>query len=105
MRIIYGYLKGEKHLALTFGSLRHTSSGRKRKPLPKSKRYTPKFQPLEEATVYRRETKEYKSADVAGVDTTLSARHKLDSKYTIAPAYNKGAYQVISKENIQDIGR
>jgi hypothetical protein len=27
------------------------------------------------------------------------------SKYTIAPAYNKGAYQVIGKENIKDIGR
>jgi hypothetical protein len=25
--------------------------------------------------------------------------------FTVAPAYNKGAYQVISKENIKDIGR
>ena len=92
-------------MALTFGSLRHTSSGRKRRPLPTVKRYTPKFQPLEDTDVYRRETKEYKSADVVGVDTTLSTRHKLDSKYTIAPAYNKGAYQVISRENVKDIGR
>ena len=49
--------------------------------------------------------KSIESADVSGADTTLSARHKLDSKYTIAPAYNKGAYQVISRENVQDIGR
>jgi len=28
-----------------------------------------------------------------------------DVNFTVAPAYNKGAYQVISKENIQDIGR
>jgi len=26
-------------------------------------------------------------------------------KFTVAPAYNKGAYQVISKSNIKDIGR
>ena len=26
-------------------------------------------------------------------------------KFTIAPAYNKGAYQVISKNNVKDIGR
>jgi len=25
--------------------------------------------------------------------------------FTIAPAYNKGPYQVISKSNIKDIGR
>ena len=25
--------------------------------------------------------------------------------FTVAPAYNKGAYQVISKSNIKDIGR
>ena len=26
-------------------------------------------------------------------------------KFTIAPAYNKGAYQVISKSNVKDIGK
>ena len=26
-------------------------------------------------------------------------------KFTIAPAYNKGAYQVIKKNNVKDIGR
>ena len=25
--------------------------------------------------------------------------------YTVAPAYNKGAYQLITKDNIKDIGR
>ena len=49
-------------MALTFGSLRHTTSGRKRKPLPKAKRYTPKFEELETRTVYRRETPYYPSA-------------------------------------------
>ena len=92
-------------MALTFGSLRHTSSGRKRKPLPRAKRYTPEFQPLEQKPVYRRETKQYKSALINSMDTTIDARHELSSKYTIAPAYNKGAYQLISRDNVQDIGR
>lgn len=30
---------------------------------------------------------------------------KISSQYTIAPAYNKGAYQVIGKNNIKDIGK
>ena len=92
-------------MALTFGSLRHTSSGRKRKPLPRAKRYTAKFQPLEQKPVYRRETKQYKSAEIDSIDTTVDARHELSSKYMIAPAYNKGAYQVITKNNVKDIGR
>ena len=29
----------------------------------------------------------------------------ISSQYTIAPAYNKGAYQVIGKNNIKDIGK
>jgi|TARA_R110000796_G_scaffold51291_1_gene120886 hypothetical protein len=28
-----------------------------------------------------------------------------EADFTVAPAYNKGAYQVISRENIKDIGR
>ena len=29
----------------------------------------------------------------------------IDHNFTIAPAYNKGGYQVISQSNIKDIGR
>ena len=29
----------------------------------------------------------------------------MNHNFTIAPAYNKGAYQVITKDNIKDIGR
>jgi len=35
----------------------------------------------------------------------LSYQKEVSSKYTVAIAYNKGAYQVISRENIKDIGR
>ena len=32
-------------------------------------------------------------------------KKEISSGYTVAPAYNKGAYQVIGKSNIKDIGR
>lgn len=32
-------------------------------------------------------------------------RRRISSQYTIAPAYNKGAYQVIPKDDIKHIGR
>ena len=32
-------------------------------------------------------------------------RKLLDHNFTIAPAYNKGAYQVISRRDVKDIGR
>ena len=39
--------------------------------------------------------------------TTISDDWRLreGKKFTIAPAYNKGGYQVISPENIKDIGK
>ena len=43
-----------------------------------------------------------------GGTTTIPAnnwRLKESKKFTIAPAYNKGGYQVISKENIKNIGK
>ena len=75
-------------MAIQFGSLRHSPSGRKRKPLPKSKGYTPKFEPLQESTAYRRDTKEYKSvADTKVVEQIVdtSYRAEVSAKYTLAP--------------------
>ena len=88
------------------GSMNYTYSGRKRKPLPKTKKiiregvYVP-------SAPYRRETKEYKSAPLTPYREVSSVEYKREQskKYTLAPAYNKGAYQVISKENIRDIGK
>ena len=37
------------------------------------------------------------------VDNTYKI--EASKNYTVAPAYNKGAYQVISKENIEHIGK
>ena len=40
------------------------------------------------------------------IPTGVAAKRKLhDHNFTIAPAYNKGAYQVISRKDIKDIGR
>ena len=49
-------------------------------------------------------------ADVPSMDTRVLGavtppRKSYTSNHTIAPAYNKGAYQVISPKNIKDIGR
>jgi hypothetical protein len=60
--------------------------------------------------VYRRETKYIPSLNsTGGVDSCSKKDNteqlKVSSNYTIAPAYNKGAYQVITKESIKDIGR
>ena len=95
-------------MAITFGSLRHTTSGRKRKPFPKAKQYTPEFKELETRTSYRRETPYYPSAKAKS--TYISApdnSYKIEESknFTIAPAYNKGAYQVINNTDIKDIGR
>ena len=60
--------------------------------------------------VPRRETKYIPSRmDMGSIDSCAkkdnSERLKISSNYTIAPAYNKGAYQVITKENVKDIGK
>ena len=45
--------------------------------------------------------------DGIGVATRKDESYKVEvsKQYTIAPAYNKGGYQVIGKDNIKDIGR
>lgn len=95
-------------MALTFGSLRHTTSGRKRKPLPKAKRYTPEFKELDTKDLYRRETPYYPSMKETGTYKPApdnSYKVEESKNFTVAPAYNKGAYQVISRSNVKDIGR
>ena len=36
---------------------------------------------------------------------TYSKKRGRVQKYTVAPAYNKGAYQLITKDNVKDIGK
>jgi len=96
-------------MAMFYGSLRHTTSGRKKKQQRGRKNiYKPAFRPMQSTDTYRRETPEYKSAEITSAITHKveeNFRKTVSEKYTIAPAYNKGAYQVISRENVKDIGR
>ena len=100
-------------MAVFFGSMNHTISGRKRKAQQKRAKATSIYKELgKDSEAYRRETPEYKSADmtkanhdVLTVGTNEREKQVISSNYTIAPAYNKGAYQVISRENIKDIGK
>ena len=47
------------------------------------------------------------SNQIGGTTTVPSDNWRLQEskKFTIAPAYNKGGYQVISKDNIKNIGK
>jgi hypothetical protein len=96
-------------MAIFHGSITHTYSGRKKKQQRGRKNiYKPAFRVLKATEPYRRETPEYKSAEIVSAVTEKvedNFRKDISAKYTIAPAYNKGAYQVISRENVKDIGR
>lgn len=96
-------------MAIFHGSITHTYSGRKKKQQRGRKNiYKPAFRVLQATELYRRETLEYKSAEIVSAVTEKvedNFRKDISAKYTIAPAYNKGAYQVISRENVRDIGR
>lgn len=90
------------------GSNNYTYSGRRKNAIRKVRKVKPIFKPLQATDAYRRETPEYKSAEVTTAVThkvEQNFRKTVSSKYTIAPAYNKGAYQVISRENVKDIGK
>ena len=45
------------------------------------------------------------SKDTRALGAVTPPRKSYNSTHTIAPAYNKGPYQVISQTNIKDIGR
>ena len=109
------------------GSLRYDMHGRKRKaykknnPTPKKRKHTtvakalqPKTNPVLEA--HKEHQRKYPSLGLdtpsrssgkgTGMDTKWQQEKKeISSGYTVAPAYNKGAYQVIGKSNIKDIGK
>ena len=50
-------------------------------------------------------TRKIPSLDTRALGAVTPPRKKYRSNHTIAPAYNKGAYQVISQSNIKDIGK
>ena len=105
------------------GSLRYDMNGRKRKMAKKSMSSARKvrasksdFKPLKisQADLDRQaraqeHREKYPSMGngigTASVSADTSWKREESKNFTIAPAYNKGAYQVITKNNIKDIGK
>ena len=94
------------------GSLNHSLSGRKKKSIGKRGKSTNQKQredptrgtwspPPPMAHTIRAQ---YPSAPTSMGQTPRIEREKSD-KYTVAIAYNKGAYQVIPKDDIKHIGK
>lgn len=91
------------------GSLNHTPSGRrKRKTYTNKKKQNVKaFKTYTKSLQYIRDSVSYPSRTNTSVPVKVdrSVEIEISSNYTIAPAYNKGAYQVISSANVRDIGK
>ena len=89
------------------GSMMYDQYGRKRKvkKLYTSKKATPNFanqkakQFKEASSIPSMPVGEYK------VPTDNSYKKEVSKQYTVSIAYNKGAYQVIPKKEIKDIGK
>ena len=95
---------------IVHGSIRHDYSGKKRKKLPRPTKRVQKFEEftgLPQPTAYR--PNDYPSVTSTPASTTpktdQSYRQEISSQYTVSIPYNKGAYQVISKENLEEIGK
>ena len=97
------------------GNMRYSPSGRKRKTNAYKKKRKPVFKKqntpkpnsrLEEIKAHR---EKYPSLSIGSTKPTEpvdnSYKQEVSKKYTVAIAYNKGAYQVIPNENIKDIGK
>ena len=89
------------------GSFNHSPCGRKRNKIRKVKKTQPAFRPLQARQDSRRETPEYPSAPITKYTPAKDQSYKADvsKSYTVAIAYNKGAYQVIPKSSVKDIGK
>lgn len=95
---------------MIYGDMRRLPSGRKKtyNAWSSKKRTQRKFEEYVPPKTYRRECVEYPSADCSGLSThkdSSTYRQEESKKFTVAPAYNKGAYQVVSSEDVEYIGK
>ena len=98
------------------GSLNYDSHGRRRKTV-RTKRRSHKSKWTKVGAVAQQGEHRICTAKVAGSipvsSTSAGTGTKVDNswkleiskKYTIAPAYNKGAYQVIPRDDVEHIGK
>lgn len=100
------------------GSINHSFSGRKRKTFTPTRKKAKEFIPMDHAVVpndaylkWQEDMKKYKSAgfvptDMAGRTPKDDAyKQEVSKNYTVSIAFNKGAYQVISNQDIKHIGK
>ena len=98
------------------GSLRYDMHGRKRKTKSLNTPRRPKiteFKPYQPAKSLAQQLSEehrekYPSMPISSTYTPNrddSWKQEESKNFTIAPAYNKGAYQVIPRDGVKDIGR
>ena len=97
---------------MIYGSMRHYPNGKKKKTnyWKKSKPRQREFKEYVPETVgFWRETPQIPSKGVGNPTTspttTPELKKEVSSRYTVAPAYNKGAYQVIPRDEVKDIGK
>ena len=98
------------------GSLNYDSHGRRRKTV-RTKRKSHKSKWTKVGAVAQQGEQRICTAKVAGsipVSSTNAGKGtkpdnswkvEIIKQYTIAPAYNKGAYQVIPRKEVKDIGK
>jgi len=95
------------------GSMQHTASGRKRKTSAWSKPRKRKTE-FKELTNYSigqatrgQDTTQYNSGALTKYQPAkdVSYKREVSKNFTVAPAYNKGAYQVIPTTDVHLIGR
>ena len=98
------------------GSMRYSVNGRKKKNahLYRKKRQSNKMTKGAVAQQGERRTCTAKVAGSIPVSSTNAGKGtavdnswkvEISKKYTVAPAYNKGAYQVIPREDVEHIGK
>ena len=100
------------------GSMGFTPSGRKRKKFKAPKKKKREFVPLDRAVVpsyeymlwEKNQREQYPSVGFTpdpqyGKHKKEDYRAEVSKKYTISVAYNKGAYQVIPQDDVENIGK
>lgn len=91
------------------GSIGYTYSGRKKKRIVSRKPAVTWQDYTAEQKTFLRETPDYPSykSELVPLQTPRNTDYKkeISSNYTISIPYNKGGYQVISHQNVKDIGK
>ena len=109
-------------MGMFYGSMTHSYSGKRRKTNAWKRKSAPRKcrteslrveshikSRMDEINAHRERYPSYvckvSEATAMGTVRDDSYKKEISKNYTVAPAYNKGAYQVIGKNNIKDIGR